>query len=160
MNTITRYPPFNEVVSLREAMDRLFEDSVISSRSNHFGEQRAGNSNCYETAEGFTLQLPMPGVKAEDVEITVQQETLHVRWEYKGAFPEEANVHWQGYQAGQYQQSFSVPAPINADGVEAQYQDGILTLHLPKAEQARARTIKIQAKDTIGRIASSPNEGA
>jgi len=131
-------------------MDRLFEDSFISSRSNHFGGQHAGNSNFYETAEGFTLHLPMPGVKAEDVEITVQQETLHVRWEYRVAFPEEAKVHWQGYQSGQYQQSFSLPAPINADGVEARYQDGILTLHLPKAEHARARTIKIQAKDTVG----------
>ena len=144
MANITRYNPFSEVVSLREAMDRLFEDSFISSRTNGLAS-RGLAANLYETADGFTLQLPMPGVKPEDVEITVQQDTVALRWEYKAELPKDAHVHWHGFQAGHYQQSLTLPAPINSEGVEAHYADGILTLRLPKAEHAKARTIKVNA---------------
>ncbi|GAC1365848.1 MAG: Hsp20/alpha crystallin family protein [Ktedonobacteraceae bacterium] len=146
MANVTRYNPFNEVVSLREAMDRLFEDSIISSRLSNSVSGRGLGANLYETSEGFTLQLPMPGIKAEDVEITVQQDVVSLRWQNKVEIPEGAQVHWHGFQSGQYQQSFTLPAPINADNVEAHYNDGILTLRLPKAEHAKARTIKINAR--------------
>ena len=146
MANITRYNPFSEVVSLREAMDRLFEDSFISPRQSNVWNGRGVAANLYETAEGFTLQIPAPGVKPEDVEITVQQETISLKWETKVEVPEGATVHWNGFQSGQFQQSFSLPSPINAERVEAHYTDGILTLQLPKAEHAKARTIKVRAK--------------
>lgn len=145
MANLTRYNPFNEVVSLREAMDRLFEDSFIPSRSPNFWGTRATGANLHETSEGFTLQLPMPGVKPEDVEITVQQDIVHLKWETKVQAPEGATTHWSGFQSGQYQQAFTLPSPINADQVQASYTDGILTLQLPKAEHAKARTIKVNA---------------
>ncbi|GCF10869.1 Hsp20/alpha crystallin family protein [Dictyobacter arantiisoli] len=145
MANITRYNPFSEVVSLRDAMDRLFEESIISPRSSSVSG-RGMAANLYETRDGYTLQLPMPGINVEDVEITVQQDTVQLKWETKVQFPEGAQVHWNGFQAGRYQQSFTVPAPINAEGVEAQYENGILTLQLPKAEHAKARTIKINAR--------------
>ncbi len=143
MANITRYNPFSEAVSLREAMDRLFEDSVISPRLGNAMGSRAVAGNLYETPEGFTLQLPMPGIKPEDVEITVQQDVVNLKWENKVQIPEGAHVHWHGFQSGQYQQSFTLPTPINSELVEAHYNDGILTLRLPKAENAKARTIKI-----------------
>jgi HSP20 family protein len=146
MANLARYNRFGEVVSLRDAMDRLFEDSFISPRQNAGWSGRGTNSNLYETAEGFTLQIPMPGVKPEDVEITVQQDTVSLKWETRVQSPEGATIHWRGHQSGRYHQSFMVPAPINAEGVEAQYNDGILTLNLPKAAHARARTIKVNAK--------------
>ena len=147
MANITRYNPFNEFVSLREAMDRLFEDSVISPRFATTMSGRAMAANLYETNEGFTLQLPTPGVKAEDVEITVQQDIVTLKWESKVQIPEGAHVHWNGFQSGQYQQSFTLPSPINAERVEAHYDNGILTLLLPKAEHAKARTIKVNARE-------------
>ncbi|MBV9615672.1 MAG: Hsp20/alpha crystallin family protein [Ktedonobacteraceae bacterium] len=144
MANITRYNPFNEVVSLREAMDRLFEDSFISSRGSFGG--RGVAANLYETPEGFTLQVPMAGVNADDVEITVQQDTLLLKWQTKIQIPEGATVHWNGFQSGQFQQSFTLPAPINPEHVEAHYTDGVLMLTLPKAEHAKARTVKISAR--------------
>jgi HSP20 family protein len=143
MANITRYNPFNEVVSLREAMDRLFEDSFIP-RLGFAG--RGVTSNLYETAEGFVLQIPMPGVNPEAVEITAQQDTLNVKWQTSVNVPENATTHWSGFASGQYQQSFTLPAPINAERVEASYQNGILTLSLPKAEHVKARTIKVNVK--------------
>lgn len=146
MANITCYNPFSEVVSLREAMDRLFEDSFISPRQTNAWGTRGVAGNLYETAEGFTLQIPAPGVKPEDVEITVQQETISLKWETKVQTPEGATAHWNGFQSGQFQQSFSLPSPINAERVEAHYTDGILTLHLPKAEHAKARSIKVKGR--------------
>lgn len=146
MANLTRYNPFNEVVSLREAMDRLFEDSVISPRlSSGFGA-RGVAANLFETPEGFILQVPVPGVKPEDVEITAQQDTLTLKWEMKTQIPEGATAHWHGFQSGQYQQMFTLPAPINAERAEASATDGVLTLNLPKAEHAKARTLKVTAK--------------
>ncbi|TMC21977.1 MAG: Hsp20/alpha crystallin family protein [Chloroflexi bacterium] len=146
MANITRYNPFSEVVSLREAMDRLFEDSVISPRFSGALGSRAVAANLYETGETFTLQLPMPGVKADDVEINIQQETVSLKWQTHSRIPEGAVVHLHGFQAGEYQQSIRLPSPINAERAEASYADGILTLTLPKAEHAKARTIKVNTK--------------
>ena len=146
MANISRYNPLNEVVSLRDAMDRLFEDSFISARGGNFLGGRGVTSNLYETSEGFVLQVPMPGVKPDDVEITAQQDTLSLKWHTKFEMPQGATAHWIGFQEGQYQQTFTLPAPINADRAEAHYTDGILTLTLPKAEHAKARTVKVNAK--------------
>jgi HSP20 family protein len=146
MANLTRYNPFNEMVSLREAMDRLFEDSFISPRLQGQWSGRGVDANLFETSEGFILQVPMPGVKADDVEITAQQDTLSLKWQTNIQVPEGATVLWQGFQNGQYQQSFSLPSPINADRAQAHYTDGILTLSLPKAEHAKARTVKVNAK--------------
>jgi HSP20 family protein len=141
-NNMIRYNPFNEVVSLRDAMDRLFEDSFISRNLSN----RGVNANLYETPEGFILQIPMPGANADAVEITAQQDTLTLKWETKVQAPKGATVHWNGFQSGQYQQAFTLPAPINADRAEANYEDGVLMLNLPKAEHVKARTVKVTAK--------------
>jgi HSP20 family protein len=141
-NNMIRYNPFNEVVSLRDAMDRLFEDSFISRNLSN----RGVSANLYETPEGFILQIPMPGANADAVEITAQQDTLALKWETKVQAPQGATVHWNGFQSGQYQQAFTLPAAINADQAEAHYEDGVLTLNLPKAEHVKARTVKVTAK--------------
>ncbi|HEX7737897.1 MAG TPA: Hsp20/alpha crystallin family protein [Ktedonobacteraceae bacterium] len=144
MANLIRYNPFNEVVSLREAMDRLFEDSFIPRSLGTVA--RGAQSNLYETAEGFTLQIPMPGVNPDDVEITAQQDTLTFKWATSVNVPENATTHWSGFASSQHQQSFTLPTPINAERIEANYENGILTLNLPKAEHAKARTVKVVAK--------------
>jgi HSP20 family protein len=145
MANLTRYTPFNEVISLRDAMDRLFEDSFIPRAVNNFAG-RGFAANLFETSQGFILQVPMPGVTPEAVEITAQQDTLTLKWETRLTPPEGATVHWHGFQSGQYQQSFTLPAAINSERAEASYADGILTLNLPKAEHVKARTVKVVAK--------------
>ena len=146
MANITRYNPFSEALSLREAMDHLFEDSYISPRvAGHFGG-RGVVANLFETPENFILQVPMAGVKPEDVEITAQQDMLTLKWETKIEVPEGATAHWHGFASGQFQQTFTLPAPINADRAEASTADGVLTLTLPKAEHAKARTLRVTAK--------------
>lgn len=145
MANLSRYNPFNEIVSLRDAMDRLFEESFIP-RTMSGITGRGVASNLFETPDGFVLQVPMPGVNPENVELTVQQDTVTLKWETKTTIPENATVHWSGFQQGQFQQTFTLPAPINSERAEASYTDGILTLNLPKAEHVKARTVKIVSK--------------
>ena len=144
-NNLTRYSPFSDVISLREAMDRLFEDSVISPRGGQWSG-RGVAANLFETPEGFILQVPMPGVNPDAVEITTQQDTVTLKWETKLNVPQGATVHWSGFSGGQFQQSFTLPAPINSERAEASYNDGILNLNLPKAEHVKARSLKITTK--------------
>src|SRR2546423_2644616 len=127
MANVTRYNPFSEAVSLREAMDRLFEDSFISPRTfGQFGGRGVG-TNLFETPEGFILQVPMAGVKPEDVENTVQQDTVRLKWETKVSHPENATPPWQGLQSGQFHQAFTPPTSTNAEGGDASTTHGILT---------------------------------
>ncbi len=102
MANITRYNPFSEMVSLREAMDRLFEDSFISPRNVGRWSGRVVAANLYETPEAFILQLPMPGVNPDEVEITTQQDTISLKWQTKLEVPQNATVHWNGFPAGQF----------------------------------------------------------
>jgi HSP20 family protein len=143
---LTRYNPFSEMVSLREAMDRLFEDSFISPRNLGQWGGRGVAANLFETPDGFILQVPMPGVNAEEVEITAQQDTLTLKWQTRLNAPQNATVHWNSFPSGQFQQAFTLPAPINAERAEADYTNGVLTLNLPKAEHVKARTVKVTAK--------------
>jgi HSP20 family protein len=142
MASITHYRPFNEMVSLREAMNNVFEDSFLP----RFGLTERAVSNLYETTEGFVFQLPLAGVNPEEVEIAVQQNTVNVKWTTQVSVPANATTHWSGFEEGHSQQSFTLPAPINADQAEASYEHGVLTLTLPKAEHARARQVKVQTK--------------
>jgi HSP20 family protein len=145
-SNLTRYSPISDAVSLRDAMNHLFEDSFISPRNlGIWGGQHVA-ANLYETPDGFILQIPMPGVNPEAVEITTQQDTLTLKWETKVIVPQGATTHWNGFPSGQFQQSFTLPAPINSERVEATYADGVLTLNLPKAEHVKARTVKVTAK--------------
>ena len=143
MANLTRYNPFNEAVSLREAMDRLFADSFIAPQAVN---GRGMSANLFETQDGFTFQMPVPGVKPEDIDITTQQDTVTIKWETKVEVPANATTHWHGFQSSQFQQTFTLPSPINSDRVEATINDGVLTLSLPKAESAKARSIKVSAK--------------
>lgn len=145
MANITPYRPFNEIVSLRDAMERLFEDSFIP-RLGDGWSTRGALSNLHETANEFVLQIPMPGVNPDDVEISAQSDSLTVKWATNVQVPEHATTHWSSFASSQYQQTFTLPAPIDADKVQADYEKGILCLKMPKAEHAKARTIKISAK--------------
>ncbi|MGH2510278.1 MAG: Hsp20/alpha crystallin family protein [Ktedonobacteraceae bacterium] len=141
MTSVMRYNPRNEFVSLRNAMDHLLEESLIPTRGNT-GRQGIA-ATLYETGENLTLLFPLPGIKAEEVEIIVRQEQVQVKWTTHVPIPEGATVHWNGWQSGQFQQSLTLPSAINAEGVQAHYQDGVLTLQLPKAAHTRARTIHV-----------------
>ena len=138
-----RWNPFREMLALREAMDRMFDDSFLRSTMSS-GRAASFPIDLAETDQGFLLRAALPGVRPEDVQITIHGETLTIRAESK-AQEERKEDNWliREQRSGQYQRLVSLPAPVNPDQAQASFKDGILELTLPRAEQARPRQIKV-----------------
>jgi HSP20 family protein len=138
-----RWNPFRDMLALREAMDRMFDDSSLRSG---FASGRASSFpiDLAETDGGFSLRAALPGVKPEDVQITIHGDTLTIRGQ-SAANEERKEQNWiiREQRSGTFHRMVTLPAPVNPDGAEARFQDGILELTLPKAEQAMPRQIKV-----------------
>ena len=102
-------------------------------------------ANLYETEEAYWVELPLPGVKPEDLEVTVHENLLTITAKRTWEAPEKAQIIWQGFGGGEWKQSFTLPGEVNADRVEAVMDYGVLRLQLAKAEHVRPRTIRVNA---------------
>ena len=99
-----------------------------------------------ETAEAFVLKADLPGVSQKDVKVSLTGDTLTIRGERKEEKSEKSgNLLRVERQAGMFERSFTLGAAVRSDGVKATYRDGVLEIHVPKADQARVREIEIQA---------------
>lgn len=151
MASIVRWTPFEDMVSLREAMDHLFEESFVRPSRRSAGDGVAMERlpiDLYETDEALTLKARVPGVNPEDVEITINGDNLVIKVELcSDALLDEAKG-WNWYRHelyhGQVGRSITLPTLIEADKVEATFRNGELTLVLPKAEEAKPRSIKVK----------------
>ena len=146
MALITRYDPFRDVLSLRDAMDRLFQESFVSP-SAVAGRGNWTPMDVHETADGYTVTVSLPGWKPEDINITVQDGTVTIAGQYKQAKeqPQEQGktFHLRERSFASFSRSFSFPMSVDADRAEATYENGELVLTLPKAESAKPRQIKV-----------------
>jgi len=142
---IERWDPFREAISLRDAMSTLLQESFI--RPNSLLTQDGLASlplDLSETEDEFVVKASLPGVRPEDVQITVQGETLSIRGESK-AEEEKKGAQWHvgERRSGTLQRSVTLPTPVDSDRAQAQFEHGVLTLTLPKSEAARPRQIRI-----------------
>jgi HSP20 family protein len=148
-DNITRYNQPMGVTPLSEAIDRLFRDAFTWPRSfgagfgPAAGGGMAGPGNLYETNESYILQVPLPGVKVDELEITAHENVLTLQGKTEIAAPEGARAIWGGMTDQEFREVVQLPGDVDAERASAEYHDGILTLTLPKAEHARVRTIKI-----------------
>lgn len=103
--------------------------------------------NLYETGEDFVLVAELPGVRREDLDLTIEANRITLRGERKIEYPteEKTSVHRRERQSGIFRRTFEFPVPVDADKAEAVYRDGILRLRLPKAASHRPRQITVQA---------------
>ena len=142
---IELWDPFREAISLRDAMNTLLQESFVRP-----GGLSAPTSlatlplDVSETEDAFVVKASLPGIKPEDVQITVQGDTLTIRGESK-AEEDKKGQHWhlRERRFGAFQRSVSLTTPVNADQAQAHYEHGVLTLTLPKSEAAKPRQIKI-----------------
>jgi HSP20 family protein len=143
--TIARFTPFSDAVSLREAMDRLFEDSFIRPSGSWIG-QLAVPVDIWETKDGYHVRADLPGVTPDDLEINATADTLTISGELK-AMTDVSNEGWlrQERRTGKFTRSFTLPMQIDPNKVDANFTNGVLELVLPKAENVKPRSIKINA---------------
>jgi len=144
---IERWDPFSEAVSLRDAVNTLFQDSFVRPRG-FAGAAGAGVGtfpiDVRETENDYVIHASLPGIKPDDVQITVHGDTLTIRGELKDE-EEKKGEHWHIHErrSGVFQRSLSLGAPVSSDKAEASFEHGVLTLTLPKAEEAKPRQIRI-----------------
>ncbi len=142
-----RWDPFREMVSLREAMDSLFENALITP----FGGGQQGSQSAYlpldvtENEDNFVVKASLPGVNPEDIDVTVNGDVLTIKGEIK---QEQENqnerYHLRERRWGSFSRSVSLPTQIKTDAVQAEYQNGVLTLTLPKADDVKPKRIAIK----------------
>jgi len=147
MDNITRWTPARDYLTLREAMNRLFEDSFVgngSDRSASPSELRLPIEAAANDHE-IVVRAAVPGLKPEDVEITIEGENLTLRGEFP-APPDDVNYIYAERPWGKFSRTLQLNVPIEADKAEATFENGLLTLKLPKAEAVRPKVIRIKNK--------------
>ncbi|MBV9171799.1 MAG: Hsp20/alpha crystallin family protein [Chloroflexi bacterium] len=143
--TMDRWDPFREMLTLREAMDRLFQQSVAGTgQLLHNVRGELVPMDVIERDDAYEVRATLPGVRPEDLEIIVQGERLTVRGQVKSS-DEQREENWlmREQRIGTLQRSITLPSPVQSDNAEARLEHGILRLRLPKAQQARPRRIAI-----------------
>ncbi len=151
MASLKLWDPFREMVSLREAMDRLFEDSFVRPFGVYPLLQREGVStlaiDMYETDNDVVVKASLPGVKPDDVDVTVTGNTLSIKGETKEEVDEtKGDYHYRERRYGAFQRTVTLPTEVEAGKAEATFENGVLTLRLPKVEEVKPKQISIKAK--------------
>jgi HSP20 family protein len=142
MPTTVRWSPRRELVSLREAMDRLLEESLIEKRVRGGGETRLP-IDVYTTASEIVVTAAFPGVPPEEVEVTLDGDTLTIRGELPSPL-ENVDYIFQERACGRFSRALTLNVSVDVDNIEAAFSNGLLTLTLPKASPEQPKTIKIQ----------------
>ena len=143
MTNLTRYNPLGEAVSLRQAMDRLFEDSFVTPWRTLAGSAWPA-IDVHETPDAVVVTAALPGLKPEEVEITVTGQTLTLRGEFKADESVDRGQYlYQERRYGAFHRQIQLPVRIQSDRAEASFENGVLTLHIPKAEEVKPRQIPI-----------------
>lgn len=144
--TIVRRPsPFGELMSLRSAMDRLFEDSFVRRPLGPLFDTTASLPlDVTRTADALIVEAALPGIKPEDVEITVEDGTLSIHGEYREERREgEGETLVSEIRHGSVSRTVSLPTGLEPDKATASFEHGVLTLRFPKAESVKPRQIRI-----------------
>jgi HSP20 family protein len=126
---------FGRLSNLQDELDRLFESPLTG---------WAPALDVHEDKDSFVVRTELPGLKREDIEVSLHEDALLISGERKAeAKPEGVEVHRQERYYGKFQRVLTLPTPVAADKVKAQYKDGVLTVTLPKVEEAKPKQIDI-----------------
>jgi HSP20 family protein len=140
---ISRWYPIREVASLQDRVNSLFQDFAGDNQA-VTAAAFAPAVDVYENGEKVVLKLDVPGIKEEDLDIRVENQTLSVRGERKFEKEEkEENFHRIERRYGSFFRSFSLPTTVDTENVDASYNAGVLKLELKKKASAQPRQIKV-----------------
>lgn len=139
----TTITPMREFVSLRDALDRLFEDSFI--KPPLLNDSATFPIDLYETPETYVLRASLPGVKPEDLSIDATSEILVIKGEYKDVLEVKEDAYLRKERrSGVFHRSFEMPLSIDPAKIEATFKDGVLTVTLPKADVVKPKQIRVK----------------
>jgi HSP20 family protein len=146
--TVIRRNPWREVMTLREAMNQLFEESMVRPRARredlHEGQLRLP-LDVYTTPEEIVLTASLPGLTPDEVDIAIEGDRLTIRGELRAPL-ENVDYLFQERAYGAFSRTLTLNVPVEAEDAEAVFEDGVLTLTLPKAEETKPKVIKVKTK--------------
>ncbi len=146
MVNLIRRRPFSELMGIRDEVDRFLNDTVRLFDENiaeRIGWKPAVDME--ENKEAFVITAELPGLKKDDIKITIVDNKLMISGEiYEEKDVQEKNYYLKERARGKFSRTFSLPSAIDANKVEATYKDGVLVLNLPKVEEAKPREIMIK----------------
>ena len=144
MATITRWDPFQDVLSLREAMNQLMEESFVRPAAAQSGKNFVPALDFSENAEGYLVEAALPGVKPEDVEVTVENNVLTIKGETRQEKEDkQRSFHRIERRFGSFQRTIALPNTVKPDAIKASLEHGVLRLEIPKAEEVKPRKISV-----------------
>jgi len=147
MMDLIRWNPWNELVSLRERMNRVFDDSLF--RSDRREDSLAMGAwypavDMFEKDDKVVIKAELPGLDKKDVSLDLQNGVLTLKGERKYANEvKEENYYRREMSCGKFIRSFSLPADVDADKIKAEFQNGLLTVEVPKPEAHKPKQIKV-----------------
>jgi len=145
---LTAWSPFNRLATLREEMNRLLDGS-LAGFTGHVGifGGWSPTMDVFQDKENVYVKVELPGMKKEAIEITFQDGMLTVSGERKASEQVREGQHFRNERFfGKFHRSISMPTKVEADKIQARYHEGILTIELPKAAEAKAKSIDIKAE--------------
>ncbi len=152
MANLTRFDPFSEIISLRQAMDRLFDDSVVAPltwRSVEGDSTVAPALDVHQTADEIVVSASLPGVKPEDVKITLTGQTLQISGEFKADEEVKRDQYlYRERRYGSFNRQLQLPVRVQGEKANATFDNGVLTLRIPKAEDVKPKQIQIKAGES------------
>ena len=152
MRTLTRWEPFRGASSLQDQVNRLFNDVIERTGEESSLTAWAPAVDIYETEHELVVKADLPDVDPKDLDIRVENNILTIRGERKF----EKKVNEENYLRverayGSFARSFTLANTVNSDAIKADYQNGVLTLTIPKREEAKPKQIKVN----VGRVAAT-----
>ena len=147
MSNLTRWEPVREMMTLREAMDRLFDDAFTRPLNSRDGGWSTPAIDMYQTDDDVVVKAVVPGMKPEEVQISITGDVLTIKGETKSENDtKEKAYHIREQRWGSFERSVSLPTAVKSDKAEAAFENGVLTITLPKAEDVKPKMISIKAK--------------
>jgi HSP20 family protein len=143
---MAQWNPLNDLVSLQDRMNRLFEDATQRrGRENAADEVEGADwypaADVYENEKSYIVAVDVPGIDRSTLDISVDDDTLAIR----GNKPDvDATQHRTERPRGKFLRTFSVPASVDQKGIKADYRDGVLQVHLPKRAERKAQRVEIK----------------
>jgi HSP20 family protein len=146
---LERWSPLTELDRIVSEMNRLLGETIERGRLLPRAFVSRPATDVYDTPEAVVIKLAAPGARPDDLEVTLEQNTVTIRGRYGYALSEEEAKRATWYRreigTGQFAESIVLPAPVDAEHAQATVENGIVTLTFPKAEQARVKRIAVQA---------------
>ncbi|HBY95085.1 MAG TPA: heat-shock protein Hsp20 [Chloroflexi bacterium] len=144
--SVNRWNPVQEMMTLRDAMDRLFQESFVRmprANGGTAGQYLIPPADVWESEDEVVIELALPGADPQKVDVTFEQDSVVVAGEIE---PLQEGKNWvlRERAHGPFQRRFNLNVPVNADKAGASFHNGILTLHLPKSEAVKPRKIAVK----------------